>query len=101
MAAGSGQENSFWLSSAARGAAGGGLRFKVIAPNPDTSNTCCPGFLFPSSAAAVKNDCQGALEKGAEAKAETLSSVTGDAELLLIKKPRGGHTMQSPSFMLA
>lgn len=39
MAAGSGQENSFWLSFAARGGAGGGLGFKVNAPNLDTEST--------------------------------------------------------------
>lgn len=105
MAAGSGQENSFWLSLAACGeggrAAAGGLRFKVIAPNLDRSNTCCPGFLFPSSAVAGKNDCQRVLENEAKAKAETFTSVTGDTELLLIKNPHGGHTMRSPCFMAA
>lgn len=42
MAAGSGQENSFWLSFAAWGGVGGaagGLGFKVIAPNLDTEAT--------------------------------------------------------------
>lgn len=37
------------------GVLGDGLRFKVIAPNVDTSSICCPGFLFSSSAVAGNN----------------------------------------------
>ena len=85
------------------GGVGRGLRYKVIAPNLDTSNTCCPFFPFIfSSAVAGRNDCQQVLENEtiAEAFAGIFTSVTGDTELLLIKNPRGGRTTHSISFMI-
>lgn len=83
------------------GSAGGGLKFRVSAPNLAAHALC---FLFSSSTVAGKNYCQGVLENETKAKAKaepgTFTGVTGETKLPLIKKLCGGHTMLSLSFML-